>query len=59
MASAIREKRAHRASGALGFHVLDVMQASLETAEAGRAVEIGSTVPRPEALEAGLADGEI
>ena len=36
-----------RASGALGYHVLDVMQAAMETSEMGRAVEINSTVERP------------
>jgi len=54
---AIRSKRTPRASGLLGYHVLDVMQGSLETAQTGKVVEIASTVERPAALTAGLADG--
>jgi predicted dehydrogenase len=59
MAAGIANGRAHRASGDLAFHVLDVMQASLETAEQGKTVEIGSTVERPAAMPVGLRDGDI
>jgi len=59
MASAINSGRAHRASGDLAFHVLDVMQASLETAEQGKTVDIASTVERPAAMPVALRDGEI
>jgi len=59
MASAIAKKRAHRASGELAFHVLDVMQASLEAAAAGKAAEIGSTAERPAAMPLGLRDWEM
>jgi len=59
MAAGIASGRAHRASGELAFHVLDVMQASLEAAEQGKTVEIASTVERPAAMPVGLRDGEI
>jgi predicted dehydrogenase len=59
MADAIANSRGHRASGDLAFHVLDVMQASLETADQGRAIEIASTVERPSAMPLALRDGEI
>ena len=48
MLAAIREDRPHRASGALGLHVLETALAALRSAEEGRTVEIG-------ALEAGSA----
>jgi hypothetical protein len=59
MAAAIASNRPHRANGDLAFHVLDVMQASLETSEQGKTVEIASTVDRPAAMPVGLRDGEI
>ena len=46
MLAAIREERPHRASGALGLHVLETALAALRSAEEGRTIEIG-------ALEAG------
>ncbi|MBC7725353.1 MAG: Gfo/Idh/MocA family oxidoreductase [Burkholderiaceae bacterium] len=39
-----------RASGELAFHVLDVMESLLRSAEAFESVVIGSTVQRPEAV---------
>ncbi|WP_193105625.1 Gfo/Idh/MocA family protein [Brachybacterium sp. FME24] len=39
-----------RASGDLGQHVLEVMNAVLESARGGARVEVSSTVPRPEAV---------
>lgn len=50
MAAALREGRAPRASGELGYHIVDVMHATLEAGELGRYVEIGSTIDRPEPL---------
>ena len=38
------------ASGALGYHVLEVMASILEASEAGRHIEIHSAPPRPEPL---------
>ena len=40
-----------RASGELGQHVLEVMNAVLESARNGTRVEVASTVARPEAVE--------
>ena len=59
MASAIATGRKHRASGDLAYHVLDVMAASLETAEQGKTVTLASTCEKPAALPLDLADGEI
>ncbi|MCL2648831.1 MAG: Gfo/Idh/MocA family oxidoreductase [Phycisphaerales bacterium] len=59
MAAAIAKGRPHRASGDLAFHVLDIMQAALETAEQGKTVELTSTTDRPAALPVGLRDGEV
>ena len=39
-----------RASGQLGQHTLEVMNAVLESSGSGRRVEIESTVARPEAV---------
>jgi predicted dehydrogenase len=59
MADGIAKNRPHRASGELAYHVVDVMQASLETAEQGKAIDIGTSVERPAAMPLGLRDGEI
>jgi predicted dehydrogenase len=51
MARAIRNGGAHRASGELAFHVLDVMESLLESgAQGGQPVEVESSVSRPEAV---------
>jgi predicted dehydrogenase len=42
MLAAIGEERPHRASGALGLHVLETALAALRSAEEGRTVEIGA-----------------
>jgi predicted dehydrogenase len=52
MARAIREGRAHRADGALAFHVLDVMTAIHEAAASGSVIAVGSTVIIPPPLPA-------
>ena len=52
MALALRSGRAHRASGELGMHVLDVIHAFLDSSERGEHVEVDSTFDRPEALPA-------
>jgi predicted dehydrogenase len=44
MAHAISESRAHRASGNLGFHVLEVMESILKSAQADSRIAIKSTV---------------
>ncbi len=55
MALGIRQNRPHRASGALAFHVLDIMQTIYESAEQGRYLSTNSTVERPEALPVGAS----
>lgn len=57
MAYAIQSGRPHRASGALAFHVLDIMQALEESAAQGKHITIESTLDQPLAIPAGLADG--
>jgi predicted dehydrogenase len=59
MASAIVHKREHRASGEMAYHVLDIMQASLDTAAQGKTITLSSSCERPKALPTGLRDGEI
>lgn len=44
MAEAMSEGRAHRASGDLGFHVLEVMESILISARADSRIDIKSTV---------------
>ena len=50
MARALCDGGAHRASGALGFHVLEVMLGALQSGETRETVEISSTIERPESL---------
>ena len=50
MASALREGRVPRASGEMGFHVVDVMHAALESADQERYITLASTIDRPEPL---------
>ncbi len=59
MATAMQTGRAHRASGALAFHVLDII-VSVHEAWVQRAwIEVGSTCAQPAALPTGLAPGEL
>ena len=53
MIEAIRSGRPHRASGALAYHVLEVLVASGTAAATHRTVAVASRVPRPEPLPAG------
>lgn len=59
MAYALRSGRAHRTSGELAYHVLDVMQAFLDASEAGTHIELSSTCSRPASLPLGLPDGVL
>jgi len=59
MASAIRNNRPHRASGQMGYHVVDMVHALHEASEQGRHIELESTCERPAPLPAGLEDGQI
>ena len=50
MARALREGEEHRASGELGYHIVDILHAALESSEQGRHIAIDSTFSRPEPL---------
>lgn len=57
MAYALTYGRGHRASGAMAYHVLDLMQAFLDTSTLGQHITIASTCERPAALPVGLLAG--
>ena len=59
MVRGIQRGRAHRASGELALHVLDLMESSIRASATGAHVNLGSTCPRPEPLAAGLEDDQI
>jgi predicted dehydrogenase len=59
MASALVTARPHRASGALAFHVLEVMEAFQNSSDEGRRVKIRSRVERPAMMRAGCETGQI
>ncbi|MBU4466150.1 MAG: Gfo/Idh/MocA family oxidoreductase [Actinobacteria bacterium] len=50
MARAIRTGRAHRATGELGYHVLDTMMSAQESAALGEFVTVNSTVDAIDAM---------
>lgn len=57
MAYALRSGRAHRASGELAYHVLDLMQSFLDSSNQGKHIKLESTFKRPAPLPLGLRDG--
>ncbi len=59
LATALRSGRAHRASGELAFHVLDVMSSVLDSAERGAVLETRTSCARPAALPHGLEFGVL
>ena len=59
MADAIEKGRAHRASGALAFHVLDIMHAFHDSASTGQHVALSGSGVQPAPMPAGLGDGEV
>lgn len=59
MASAIKEGRPHRASGDLGYHVLDIMLGVIDASAESKYLELDSIVGRPAAVPTGLAEDEI
>lgn len=59
LAYAISYARAHRASGELAYHVLDVMCAFDESSELGKHIDMTSSCSRPAALPVGLLEGEL
>lgn len=59
MAHAIASGRPHRATGDQACHVLDLMQAFLDSAASGCHVEIASTFQRPAPLPLGLPEDAL
>jgi predicted dehydrogenase len=59
MAQAIRSNRPHRASGALAFHVLEVMEAFQRASDSGAFVAVESRPERPAMLPVDLGAGEL
>lgn len=59
MAFAMRTGRPHRANGQIGCHVVEVMQAILESAETGAPRDIESVCERPAPMPPGLAPGAL
>ncbi len=59
MAYALRSGRAHRASGALCYHVLDIMHAIHDASREGRHILLDSGVQRPAPMAQGLKDGTL
>jgi predicted dehydrogenase len=59
MAAAIESGRPHRASGALTFHVLDIMEAIHDASDQGRHIVLKSQVERPAPMPQGLKEGEV
>jgi len=55
MAHALHSNRAHRASGEMAYHVLDIMQSFLESSEQGKHIELTSTCERPAPFPKGEA----
>lgn len=59
MAAAIESGRPHRASGALAFHVLDVMQGVLDSSASGTHYTPLTPVERPAAFPTGLLENSV
>jgi predicted dehydrogenase len=58
MAYALIEGRPQRASGAMAYHVLDLMHAFHDASREGRHIDLMSTCDRPAALPVGWPKGE-
>jgi predicted dehydrogenase len=58
MARAIADGTAHRANGELAYHVLDVMESLLVSAQVGLAVDVASTCARPAPVPLGARPDE-
>ncbi|MEI6504044.1 MAG: Gfo/Idh/MocA family oxidoreductase [Armatimonadota bacterium] len=59
MAYALASGRPHRASGALAFHVLDIMDTLLESSLEGKYLDLQSRCDRPAMLPVGLTPGTL
>ena len=53
MAHSINTGRAHRASGDLAYHVLDIMQSIYDASDTGKHIELSNLPERPEPLKSG------
>jgi hypothetical protein len=52
-------KRRHRSSGALAYHVLEVMHAFEKSSDLKKYISIESKPPQPEQLPLGLIKGRL
>lgn len=59
MAHALRSGRANRASGALAYHVLDMMHAVHDASRTGQHITLTSQVERPAAFPTNLTQGVL
>jgi hypothetical protein len=59
MAVAMRNARPHRASGEMGTHVVDILNAIHESWDQGRRIELQTTCSRPQPLPPGLTNWTI
>jgi predicted dehydrogenase len=59
MAVAIRHGRPHRASGEMGAHTVDILNAIHESSDQGRRIELQTTCTRPMPLPASLPNWTI
>ena len=59
MAYGLRSGRPHRASGALSYHVLDLMHTIHDAAREGLHINMTSTCERPAPMRVGLPAGEL
>jgi predicted dehydrogenase len=59
MAVAIRQGRPHRASGEMGAHTVDILNAIHESADRGQRIGLLTTCPRPAPLPTGLPNWTI
>lgn len=59
LALAIRTGRAHRASGTLAQHVLEMMEAFGRSSESGRHIAMTTRIDRPAPLADSLVDGQL
>jgi predicted dehydrogenase len=59
MACSIQDGTAHRASGKLAYHVLEIMLALEESSNQNKHIKIKSKCERPRAMPLGLRDGQL
>jgi len=59
MACAIMSKRAHRASGDMANHVLDIMCSIHDSSDGDKIITLGTSFEVPALLPLGLMDGDL